>query len=1040
MLKKLIYVCLSLALTFGVIGINNNLVQAVRAYDFTYAMNCNNYEVATVNDDGGFTNHACVGDFQTAKRKMYELGEDAVVRHGNSKSPTKIIAMVSGSAYSYGYRLGKNTININQFATSTANEKTTYVTMHREMHYLGTESYDGNGNGTIHINLTGFDGYTQLIGVDLIPTKYTAKEIPIMLGGNGTNQYTEQPFQTHIYQMEYVVEQNGNYRDLAFYWYSGWSGPSTYPTKNRHAVGPAADWMITGAKYYSYDGHTFYSDKYYKNYAGTYYNYYQFLPLRTKSNISADVLNRYLATKTNTANSKMANKGQVFIDGQNSYGVNALLVYAMACLESAYGTSDIAQDKNNLFGWNAVDSNPDDASYFETVDKGILEHMGINLRGYLDINDYRFFGTHLGNKGSGINLKYAADPYWGYKIAAIAYDIDKFANGYNGYLSDCNQYALGVINTYGVDIKAKPNGSSSTLYNSRYGATYQNNFMLTLLSEENGFYKTNTTNPLNGTSVISGKDKGLVNYDFNTNVGYIPVNYVTKQNSATINKPSGNVPTGDFVFSIDSFGWNNDKLAISGKAYRPGIIVDSENTIKHVLDLSNIYFEHTTFNLNSSANADVSTYSGDIDVSGLNVGTYRFKVNTEYGKYSEFNQGNNLSKDLKLPEEKVIGNKKFSFIVEGNNLKMVVSDYVAPTPKPEETPKPTPEIKPSINMLLNNFNYIEDSNIIDIDGIAYITGRQAVSSDDIKHQVIVMDVNTNKELKVIDMTTTKGDPIDTSDGVEYSNVYFKGSVDISEFVTDQNNNYYFKLRITSGDVVKETNLRNTFLVAKPKDKIINDKKVYMLNSSIYDYRYEIMVTNSDLDYSVINKPSKRDSLFSVENMMLKDNGTMDIQALAIIYYSDFNDPSKIKYSLELVNKDSGDVVTIDSIKSSACATNYQELLGLKFATKDACIDQNVDLNNIPDGNYVVNARVENGENIDIFEITVNIGAPIDQNLTVGDKQFNLTSKAIHNRLELSVETQSKALDTQAEDNVKETEQSVEETANADIETPTEKTE
>ena len=34
-----------------------------------------------------------------------------------------------------------------------------------------------------------------------------------------------------------------------------------------------------GTKYYSYDGYTFYYDKYYKNYAGTYYNYYQFLPL-----------------------------------------------------------------------------------------------------------------------------------------------------------------------------------------------------------------------------------------------------------------------------------------------------------------------------------------------------------------------------------------------------------------------------------------------------------------------------------------------------------------------------------------------------------------------------------------------------------------------------------------------------------------------------------------------------------------------------------------------------------------------------------------
>ena len=40
--------------------------------------------------------------------------------------------------------------------------------------------------------------------------------------------------------------------------------------------------------------------------------------------------------------------------------------------------------------------------------------------GYLDpVTDGRYFGANLGDKGSGINVKYASDPYWGEKAAAV---------------------------------------------------------------------------------------------------------------------------------------------------------------------------------------------------------------------------------------------------------------------------------------------------------------------------------------------------------------------------------------------------------------------------------------------------------------------------------------------------------------------------------------------------------------------------------------------------------------------------------------------
>ena len=45
----------------------------------------------------------------------------------------------------------------------------------------------------------------------------------------------------------------------------------------------------------------------------------------------------------------------------------------------------------------------------------------------MDLNDYagRYYGGYLGDKASGMNVKYASDPYWGEKAAANYYSFDK---------------------------------------------------------------------------------------------------------------------------------------------------------------------------------------------------------------------------------------------------------------------------------------------------------------------------------------------------------------------------------------------------------------------------------------------------------------------------------------------------------------------------------------------------------------------------------------------------------------------------------------
>ena len=135
-------------------------------------------------------------------------------------------------------------------------------------------------------------------------------------------------------------------------------------------IGPQQSYMKTGTTYYSYDGHYFYTDyetmiadykrntrKNSVNPNNPYYNYYQYLPLRGLSSYSANELNNIINQHASKA-SKMYNKGSQFVSNQNTYGVNALLMTGVGALESAWGTSSISQQKNNLFGLNAVDSSP----------------------------------------------------------------------------------------------------------------------------------------------------------------------------------------------------------------------------------------------------------------------------------------------------------------------------------------------------------------------------------------------------------------------------------------------------------------------------------------------------------------------------------------------------------------------------------------------------------------------------------------------------------------------------------------------------------
>ncbi|HCY06757.1 MAG TPA: hypothetical protein DHS57_05725 [Erysipelotrichaceae bacterium] len=994
-MKKLIKLLLSITIAFTALVITNKdeiKVNAAVEYNL-YPMHCSAFEISVVNDSGGFDVKECVGDFYTAKSKMYSYGNDAVVRHYASLSPTKIIAMVSGVAVSYPFRSGKNTTNIYQYINNSG--KRTYLTMHREMAYFSTESYD-NGNGKAYINITGFEGYIELKEVDLVPTKFINNQIPLYLGGNDTTGKNEYPFYTRIYQSFFTVVQNGNYRDLVYIAHSGWS-KDTWPAKYQFVVGPAADWMQTGAIYYSYNGYDFYSDQSYKNKVNTYYSYYMFLPLRTKSSIPADAYNNFLSRKGIDGYSKLYNQGHTFVNNQNTYGVNAALVFAMACLESNYGRSRFAMDRNNLFGWSAFDSDPNQAATFRSIEQAIAEHMSINLRGFMDINDYRFFGMHLGNKGSGVNVLYAADPYWGYKIAAIAYELDKSSNNYNGNLTDFNKYNLGKVNTYNTSVYRGNSFGSGELFKTAYGATYQENYIVPILSQEGSFVKVQSHNGIrNDNSIIYHKVSNKIvsgeQYLWDKSIGYIEAKFIDGINTK-INLNIGNEATGEFEFNISEFTFKDEKLTVSGNAYMPGIYVTGENTVSQNLIIYDDFYRETVVKLISNVtDNDKVNYSGvDIDLSSLESGDYFFSVSTEYSKHLDNNRNYYIKNITNLPEEVKIGSKTYSF--------SLVNDYVFMNIKEEEVevePTPTPDVKTTITQVIEKFEYADEAKtIVNIKGLAFISEINAGNNDNIKHQLILTNMETNERIEIDATTSSLNKPLNLNDGYEYSKIVYEANIDLKEIPLGE---YTIRINVKNGETIKEIFLTNISEENIPAVTTINNKTYRFTQKQSYSYRYELSVYENGINYDSIKKPTRRDSMIAYEKLNI-EKGVLNFKGVSWIYNINYKESDNPSYNLILLSND-GTTVTYP-LKINKCSFDYTKLLNSKYDYSKTCFDSSIDLSELSPNTYLIYIENSNGEYKDIFEIS-DINSPEIKETLFDNKTYRLKFNNTRSRLSLTI--------------------------------------
>ena len=115
---------------------------------------------------------------------------------------------------------------------------------------------------------------------------------------------------------------------------------------------------------------------------------------------------------------------EVFYNVEKQYNINGIFLASLGIHESNWGTSQIAQDKKNLFGYGSYDSTPYESSYeFTLYSEGIdlvarvLTKYYINPPGTKIYNNEVAVATYYnGSTLEAVNQRYASDEDWHTKV------------------------------------------------------------------------------------------------------------------------------------------------------------------------------------------------------------------------------------------------------------------------------------------------------------------------------------------------------------------------------------------------------------------------------------------------------------------------------------------------------------------------------------------------------------------------------------------------------------------------------------------------
>ena len=141
--------------------------------------------------------------------------------------------------------------------------------------------------------------------------------------------------------------------------------------------------------------------------------------LNKPSGLSLEQFQKVL-TDSKDKNKVFENNAEYFYYIEKQYNINGIFVAAVAIHESGWGTSNIAKQKYNLFGYGAYDSNPYNGAYsFSNYSESIDLLARVFVKYYLNPKGTSIYGgevaagTYYSSPTlTGVNNKYASDKNW----------------------------------------------------------------------------------------------------------------------------------------------------------------------------------------------------------------------------------------------------------------------------------------------------------------------------------------------------------------------------------------------------------------------------------------------------------------------------------------------------------------------------------------------------------------------------------------------------------------------------------------------------
>ena len=148
------------------------------------------------------------------------------------------------------------------------------------------------------------------------------------------------------------------------------------------------------------------------------------MALNKSSGLTLEDFKRILSNNPKDKYGIFEQAAEDFYKADINYNVNGVFLASIGIHESAWGTSKIARDKKNLFGYGAYDSSPYESAFtFETYYDGIeilaksLSNNYLNPSGTILANGDVATGAYFnGNTAQAVNVRYASDKEWHNKV------------------------------------------------------------------------------------------------------------------------------------------------------------------------------------------------------------------------------------------------------------------------------------------------------------------------------------------------------------------------------------------------------------------------------------------------------------------------------------------------------------------------------------------------------------------------------------------------------------------------------------------------